>query len=65
MKRIKLGSIVKKANPYKVPYLNDIIGIIIAYHPVSDSTLDSYRVNWGKYGTFWSLRDGLEIVSEK
>ena len=64
MKRIKLGSIVKKTNPYKVPYLNDIVGIIIAHQSESDSTLDSYKVNWGEYGTFWTLRDNLEIVSE-
>ena len=65
MKRIKLGSIVKKNNPYKVPYLDGIIGIIIAHQPENEPGLESYKVNWGEYGTFWTLRDSLEIVSEK
>lgn len=65
MKRIKLGSIVKKNNPYKVPYLDGIIGIIIAHQPENEPSLESYKVNWGEYGTFWTLRDNLEIVSEK
>jgi len=64
MKSIKVGTLVKKKNRYNVAYVDGIIGIVVACAPEDEPSLETYKVNYGEYGTFWSLRENLEVISE-
>ena len=63
--KMKVGTLVKKQNPFGVPYLDNVHGIVVDVMPYTQlDKPDPIKVNWFNYGVFWCTQDSVEVISE-